>query len=483
MAKYYFRRGHGTPIGEHNNSQSMTRVIHTADTHIGYRQYHSSQRREDFLAAFEAVVEDAVDSSVDAVLHAGDLFHDRRPELEDLLGILSTLRTLDDAGIPFLAVVGNHESTRSGQWLDLFERLGLAVRLDDDPTVVGDVAFYGLDHVPESIRSDLEYTFTPHDAAHTALVAHGLFEPFAHGDWDTAELLEEATVPFEALLAGDNHKPDRAQVHDTWVTYPGSTERASAAEREARGYNLVTFGEGAPNGTVDIRRRTLETRPFEYVEVDLAPGEGATRVTERVREHELEDAVVIVEIDGEGEPVTPATVEEFATDHGALTVRVNDRREMDQEEDITVSFADPDAAVRERIDEMELSPTALEIDETVRESKLADSNIREQVRSRVEDQLDDLNGRVAPDAGDSVTTPADGGLENETTADVDADAGVNPDSDASSAPETSLESGTDPESGSESCPDEDTDTGSESDDSASTDDGSDDGQVSMEDYL
>ncbi len=58
----------------------MTRVIHTGDTHIGYQQYHSPERRQDFLDAFERVVADALDGDVDAVVHAGDLYHDRRPD-------------------------------------------------------------------------------------------------------------------------------------------------------------------------------------------------------------------------------------------------------------------------------------------------------------------------------------------------------------------------------------------------------------------
>ena len=39
----------------------MTRVIHTGDTHIGYRQYNAPERRRDFLEAFRSVVSDAVD--------------------------------------------------------------------------------------------------------------------------------------------------------------------------------------------------------------------------------------------------------------------------------------------------------------------------------------------------------------------------------------------------------------------------------------
>jgi len=423
----------------------MTRVIHTGDTHIGYAQYHSAVRRQDFLDAFAAVVDDAVDGDVDAVVHAGDLFHDRRPELADLMGTISVLRRLDDAGIPFLAVVGNHESTRGGQWLDLFERLGLATRLGDEPTVVGDTAFYGLDHVPVSRRDDLDYAFADHDAEYAALVAHGLFEPFGYADWDTEEVLAESDVDFDAMLLGDNHTPDAAEVNDTWVTYPGSTERASASEKEGRGYNLVTFDADAAGGDdrVEIRRRALDTRPFVFVEVELREGEGAARVRETVRQHDLDDAVVLVSVTGDGDPVTPAAVEEFATEEGALIARVTDRREVETDAEVDVSFADPEDAVRERVEEMALSEAARDVDEAVRAETLPDSNVRETVKGRVEERIDDLDAFAGgDDAGGD-----DGGADTEPD---DADGGG--EHGESDADETDGETATD-------------------------------GQVSMEDYL
>ncbi|ELZ92716.1 DNA double-strand break repair protein Mre11 [Haloferax sulfurifontis ATCC BAA-897] len=391
-------------------------MIHTGDTHIGYQQYHSPERRQDFLDAFERVVADALDGDVDAVVHAGDLYHDRRPELPDLLGTLAALRRLDDAGIPFLAIVGNHESTRGGQWLDLFERLGLATRLGRDPHVVGDVAFYGLDHVPRSRRDELDYQFEPHDAERAVLVAHGLFTPFAHADWETETVLAESNVDFDAVLLGDNHVPDTADLDGTWVTYCGSTERASATERDPRGYNLVEFAPDA----VDIRRRTLETRPFAFVEVDLAGDEGIERVRQRVREFDVEDAVVIVELRGEGDAVTPAAVESFAVEEGALVARVNDKRDIDDDADLAtdVTFADPDDAVRERVREMGLSSAALDVDETVRASKVADSNVRDEVRERVESLLsDDPDAFVA---AERETEGEDEGENSETVEDVEA---------------------------------------------------------------
>ena len=383
----------------------MTRVIHTGDTHLGYRQYHAPERRDDFLAAFRQVVADAVEEDVDAVIHAGDLFHDRRPDLTDLLGTLSVLRTLSDADIPFLAIVGNHEHTRGHQWLELFETLGLATRLDDGGTVVGDTTFYGLDHVPRSKRDDLDYRFADHGGEHAALVAHGLFTPFTHGDWNTETVLSESNLDFDAMLLGDNHIPDTAEIRDTWVTYCGSTERTSASERDPRGYNIVEFGK-----EVQITRRGLDTRDFVFIDLELGETEGLDRVRERIREEEVENAVVIVTLEGEGDGIAPASIEEFAAERGALVARVNDHREIEAEApEYGVSFADPDDAVRERVRELGLSSAARGIDETVRESKTADSNVREVVETRIAELIED-----EPEAFVAAT---DSDVETETMAD------------------------------------------------------------------
>jgi len=398
----------------------MTRVIHTGDTHLGYRQYHRPERREDFLDAFEQVAADAVAGDVDAVVHAGDLFHDRRPDLPDILGALSVLRDLDDADVPFLAIVGNHETKRDAQWLDLFESLGLATRLGAAPEYVGDTAFYGLDFVPRSQRADLNYEFEPHDAEHAALVAHGLFEPFEYADWDTETVLSESTVDFDAVLLGDNHSPGKAEVMDTWVTYCGSTERASAEERDDRGYNIVGF-----DGSVSIRRRGLETREFVFVDVELGGGEGIERVRERVGQYDLADAVVAVTIDGDGDPVTPAAIEEYADEEGALVARVTDHREVTDDGDIEVSFADPDDAVRDRIRELGLSEAARDIDETVRASKVADTKVTDEVERRVRDLLEGDDPSTFEPADEGAQADGEGGSDGEDDeADPDPEQGT-----------------------------------------------------------
>ncbi len=366
----------------------MARLLHTGDTHLGYQQYHSPERREDFRRAFGRVIDDAIEMGVDAVVHAGDLFQNRHPDLPELQAVIKDLRRLRDAGIPFLSIVGNHEGKRDEQWLDLLASLELAERLDDTPRVVDDIALYGLDYVPPTLRSTLDYEFKQHDADYAALVAHGLFEPFQGADWDTETVLTTTNIPFDALLLGDNHTPGKRQVNDTWVTYPGSTERASASEREERGYNIITTDEH-----LQISRRTLPTRSFVFIDIELEAGDGDEIVRRRVRERmsELDDAVVIVTIEGDGEAIVPGPIEELAKEHGALIARVNDRRDLDgtSGEEYSVSFADPDAAVEDRLQERSMSAVTREIDRTIRDETVADSNLRDVVRTRIDEQLEE----------------------------------------------------------------------------------------------
>jgi len=361
-----------------------TRVLHTGDTHIGYRQYGSDERRCDFLRAFERVVDDAVEGDYDVLVHAGDLFHSRNPSIDDLRDTVDLFSRLDEEGVEALAVVGNHESKRNAQWVDLLQDLGLVKRLGREPVVVGGVAFYGVDHTPASRVSEFDYGFEPtEDAEHNTLVLHGLFEPFPFGEWSLEEFVEESTVDWDAFMLGDYHHPERAEIDGAVAAYCGSTERASVDEEETRGYNAFEFDDD-----VFMKRRAVETRDFVTVEAGLFDG-GTEEVIERAREREVDDAVVIVDVTGESDaPVVQSEVEESLLERGALVARVNDRRERDDEKDTEVTFADPDTAVRDRVEEMEMSDAGREIDALVRGDEVARTNLAEEVEERVEELLD-----------------------------------------------------------------------------------------------
>ena len=367
------------------------RIIHTADTHLGYKQYHSEVRRKDFFDAFEVVINDAVEMQVDAVVHAGDLFDSRNPTLEDLLETINILSRLKAASIPFFGIVGNHESKQNTQWLDLFEEMGLAARLGKKPRLIGDAAIYGIDSVPRSKIPLFDYSgFEAPDSSlpencRKLLLMHQIVQPFPYAEWDCAEVLDKLPFKLDAILLGDYHKYEKIKVGETWVTYPGSTERNSASEGEPRSYNIITLSDER----LEISRRTIPTRRFLPIRAVLNGEEKPyEQIFSAINEH-LEEApasVVFLEISGDsGVVLSFSEIEEYLLNKGALVSRVRDLRikESFPDEVLEVTFSDPDHAVAEEIKRMSLNDGGLIVDEIVRNPNVMRSRVDEETESRL----------------------------------------------------------------------------------------------------
>ncbi|WP_229391320.1 metallophosphoesterase [Methanosarcina sp. DH2] len=378
-----------------------TRILHTADTHLGYRQYHSEVRRQDFFKAFEVVIQDAVDMQVDAVVHAGDLFDSRNPTLEDLLETMNLLFRLKAANIPFFGIVGNHESKQNIQWLDLFEEMGLAARLGKTPQLVGGggTAIYGIDSVPKSKiplydYSGFEVPESLPENCRKLLVMHQIVQPFPYADWDCTGVLENLPFKVDAILLGDYHKYEKIKVGETWATYSGSTERNSASESEPRSYNIITLsGEG-----LEISRRTIPTRNFLFITAKLDGEEKPyEQIFSAVNEHleELPESVVFLDISGDSGPVLSfSEIEEYLLSKGALVAKVNDLRVKEgllPEEVIKVAFSDPDHAVAEEIRRMSLNDGGLIVDEIIRSPDVSRSRVDEETENRLSGLIEALD--------------------------------------------------------------------------------------------
>lgn len=366
-----------------------TEILHTADTHLGYRQYHKPEREEDFRAAFEKTVTEAIEKDVDAVVHAGDLFNRSRPSINTLSNTVEQLKRLNDAGIEFCTIVGNHDGTRDRQWPEFLEDLGLAIYLDSEGDRVNDVTLYGQDYVDLSQRDRLKYEFASPDTPHAILVGHGLFTPFPHGDWDLDEVLTKATVSFDAVLLGDDHTPRINDVEGTPVTYPGSTERTAADQKKKRVYNLITVNDE----DISINHETIDTRDFHYIEIDMGGDDGTERVIDRVdRERYPDDAVVVVTLTGDGKRVPSGDVERAGLRKGALTVQVNDRRDFEdiESEFEEVEFTDPEDLIEGRKDGLSISPVANELEEMARDIEgVPQSNLKDLAEQQVDDMVHD----------------------------------------------------------------------------------------------
>lgn len=114
------------------------RLVHLADLHLGYRQYHRltplgiNQREADVAGAFSRALDKVIEVRPDVIVIAGDVFHSVRPANPVIIHAFNQFGRLRDS-LPETRVVmigGNHDqprSTETGCILGLFRRLGFHV--------------------------------------------------------------------------------------------------------------------------------------------------------------------------------------------------------------------------------------------------------------------------------------------------------------------------------------------------------------------
>lgn len=114
------------------------RIAHLADQHLGFRQYYRqtpagiNQREHDVAQAFRTAVDGVIAARPDAVLLAGDLFHQVRPSNSAIVFAYQQLDRLRQAlpDAPIVLIAGNHDTPRSsevGSILRLYGELGVDV--------------------------------------------------------------------------------------------------------------------------------------------------------------------------------------------------------------------------------------------------------------------------------------------------------------------------------------------------------------------
>src|SRR5918998_3781199 len=86
------------------------KFLHIADIHLGCRRYNLEERTKDFYRAWADVINNhAIENRVDFVLIAGDLFNSRKVDPQAMNHAMAGLELLKEAGIPVLAIEGNHD--------------------------------------------------------------------------------------------------------------------------------------------------------------------------------------------------------------------------------------------------------------------------------------------------------------------------------------------------------------------------------------
>ena len=112
----------------------MAKFRHIADVHLGFDRYNSKVRTTDFFHTLWDVFERyAIQAQVDFVVIAGDLFEHRMIQPAILNQAQLCLQQLQSAGIPAIAIEGNHDNCPYGtktSWLRYLSDWGLITLLE-----------------------------------------------------------------------------------------------------------------------------------------------------------------------------------------------------------------------------------------------------------------------------------------------------------------------------------------------------------------
>jgi DNA repair protein SbcD/Mre11 len=293
----------------------MAKFLHIADIHLGFDRYDTPERTKDFFRALQTVLERyAIAEQVDFVAIAGDLFEHRNIKPATLNQAQVCLQALKTAGIPVLAIEGNHDNRPYGtrtSWLKYLAEWDLLKLLEpsdgsepdqrltpwDDRTRSGSYIdlpcnvrvigsnWYGAT-APRAIEILAESIQTlPPGPSHTVLLFHhGLEGQIARyaGALRYSELLPLQAAGVNYLALGHIHKNYSAE---GWVFNPGSLEANNVEEsRYLRGAYLV---ELSPQG-VDAQLKTdYFQRPVERVEIVAKGQESLDELSEMAMERSI----------------------------------------------------------------------------------------------------------------------------------------------------------------------------------------------------
>lgn len=121
-------------------------ISHISDIHLGYAQFNLQEREEDLYEVFEESIDKSIHEHVEAIIFAGDIFHNPKPNGAAIIKLARELKKLKEKSIPVFFILGEHDISRTNDvpLLFLFHNLGLAKRLKpDSPAQIKDLLIYG----------------------------------------------------------------------------------------------------------------------------------------------------------------------------------------------------------------------------------------------------------------------------------------------------------------------------------------------------
>lgn len=389
----------------------MLRIAHISDTHLGYRQYGSDVRKQDYMDAFVECVDKSIEYSVDAIIHTGDLFDDPNPDIETLNKTISAIQKLEDNDIPFYGIVGNHERKRTEQWMDLIGQLSNIHRLDTTPTVVSNesesAVLYGFDAIRKNQWSTTDFSLQPPEDTEfqdspKIVGLHQLFYPPLDelvSEYALEPIVQEMTLTPDLIALGDNHTPEESKLDFTenncTAYYPGSTEKTSVSDPNTHSFTAI----GIEDGEIKSRSQVELSSPRPFITTEISFTEdnsGFETVRNEINQTNYttstKEPVAVIRLTGINTGVTHNEIRELLAEKSVALVRIIDKRrsmEFEEEEPELADTTDLETAIDDAVGTVNMDNSVEKIEAIVRDTdEVAKTNIRDEINSVVTNTSD-----------------------------------------------------------------------------------------------
>jgi len=290
------------------------RILHLADTHIGYSAYNKldqnsiNQRESDVYAAFQQVIDFAIEEEVDLILHSGDLFDTVRPSNRAISFVVGQLLRVSRAGIPMVIISGNHETPRlreTGCVFKVFEHIEnihLAYSGPWEAFEFGDLKVHALPHCADKALFEEELDRMKPDAnfkfniamLHAAVSGLAVFRMNEFNELLASDSQLDRGWDYVAL----GHYHEHCEVGEN-IVYAGATERYGFGQvGQPKGFVMLDLAKKKWKFHEIQIRPMLDLRPVDCKGRDQE--EIASAVEQNLKKADLEGAIVrqkILDID------------------------------------------------------------------------------------------------------------------------------------------------------------------------------------------
>ena len=249
------------------------KILHTADLHLGCRQYGIEERELDFYKALKNIANVAIEQKVDGVIIAGDIFDVQRPTPVAVSQMQKFVEKCHENNIRVLGIEGNHDKTKSRhEWVEIcgIERITAdsPAIFNDDFSVVG-IPYMGK---PEDFIEELENIKHWNPGGVDVLVTHQGFlelgDPFS-ADMSIENMLDKfENLKIAYIANGHIHKKmsyiAKNDNYTLTVGQPGAIELKSTSEDPNKYVFIVSIDDSR---SVSIEAVKINTRPVWFFDI------------------------------------------------------------------------------------------------------------------------------------------------------------------------------------------------------------------------